>query len=56
MQTTGLAQIIKDGDEQIVLLPLGFELDCDEVMLIKQGEQVILQPLPRRIGSQGDHG
>jgi virulence-associated protein VagC len=41
-----IAQLIdvEDG-EQIVLLPPGFEIDADEVVLTRDGVRVIISPI-----------
>jgi len=41
------AQLIEaEGNEQIVLLPPGFEFSTDEVQLEKDGDRVIISPIP----------
>jgi virulence-associated protein VagC len=41
------AQLIEaEGGEQIVVLPPGFEISGDEVLLEKDGDRVIISPMP----------
>lgn len=39
-----IAKIIRDGCDQVVLLPTEFQLDCDEVLIKKVGEAIVLLP------------
>jgi hypothetical protein len=42
------AQLIEAEDgEQIVLFPPGFEISADEIDLEKDGDRVIVPPIPR---------
>ncbi len=41
-----------EGGEQIVVFPPGFEIDADEVELVRDGARLILRPLPRAEGSE----
>ncbi|WP_158918127.1 hypothetical protein [Caulobacter sp. S45] len=48
MHAEALVQVIEDGEEQIVLLTPGFELDSAEVVLERVGGAVAIHPVPRR--------
>ena len=38
------AQLIMDGEDQIVLLPDEFRFECAEVRISKVGDKVVLEP------------
>ena len=42
-QTT---KVFKSGNSQAVRLPRNFRVECEEVLIRKQGKNIILSPLP----------
>ena len=47
------AKLIMDGDSQIVLLPDEFRFEGAEVRITRDGDNVILEPIEKKSGSQG---
>lgn len=39
------AKVVQDGDDQIIVLPDGFRFDCEEVLIEKVGNALILRPV-----------
>ncbi|MGH8871257.1 MAG: antitoxin [Acidimicrobiia bacterium] len=42
------AKVFRNGRSQAVRLPKEFRFDGDEVLIRREGEAVILEPIPRR--------
>ena len=47
MITVLTAKVIQDGDDQIIVFPEGFRFDCEEVLIEKVGNALILRPVSR---------
>lgn len=45
MTTSRAIRIVRLGDRQTIQLPPEFELDVDEVVLCREGENIIMRPL-----------
>ncbi len=48
------ATVFTHGDGQAVRLPAGYRFDTDEVLIWRDGERVVLEPLPQRARSRED--
>jgi antitoxin VapB len=48
MQTERHVRLIRNGRNQALRIPRGFELDADEAILRKDGEPPIVEPARRR--------
>ena len=46
MRTT---KIFKFGNSQAVRLPEGFQLDTDEVEILKRGNEIIIREIPKNL-------
>ena len=47
MAETGTAKIFKHGRSQAVRIPKEYRFSCDEVLIEREGERVILTPRPQ---------
>lgn len=47
------AKVFRKGRSQAVRLPKDFRFDGDEVLIRREGEAVILEPIPRRTWPKG---
>ena len=45
--TARTARLFRNGRNQAVRLPVDFEIDADEVLVEREGERVVLIPIPR---------
>lgn len=41
------ARLFRNGRNQAVRIPREFEMDADEVVVIQDGDRLILEPVPR---------
>jgi len=41
------AKIFKHGGSQAVRLPKAFRFDCNEVMVERRGDELVLKPVPK---------
>lgn len=48
--TSATAKIFDTGRSQAVRIPKAYRFDCDEVLVRRDGNRLILTPKPRRIG------
>ena len=39
------AKVVQEADDQIIVFPEGFRFDCDEVLIEKVGNALILRPV-----------
>ncbi|WP_049973928.1 antitoxin [Azospirillum sp. B4] len=39
-------KLLKQGDDQVILIPPEFEFPCEDVVLRKEGDRLILEPKP----------
>ena len=54
-ETERLARLFRNGGNQAVRLPKGFEMNADEVLLRREGDTIILTPKPRSWGEYFRH-
>ncbi|WP_295585700.1 AbrB/MazE/SpoVT family DNA-binding domain-containing protein [uncultured Lamprocystis sp.] len=48
MQTERHVRLFRNGRNQALRIPRGFELDADEAIVSKDGERLIVEPVKRR--------
>lgn len=46
MADSTFAHLITMDDDQVVLIPEGFELDSDRVRVSREGRKIVLEPVP----------
>ncbi|MHB1532958.1 antitoxin [Acidithiobacillus sp.] len=46
-ETERVARLFRNGRNQAVRLPKGFEINADEVLIRREGDTIILTPKPR---------
>lgn len=44
------AKVFETGRSQAVRIPKAYRFDCDEVLVERDGDRLVLTPKPRRIG------
>jgi antitoxin VapB len=49
------AKVFKTGRSQAVRIPKGYRFSCDEVLIERDGERIILTPNPRSSKSWKDY-
>ncbi|MBK1725992.1 AbrB/MazE/SpoVT family DNA-binding domain-containing protein [Halorhodospira neutriphila] len=50
MEEERTVQVFRNGRNQAIRIPRGFELDCDEAVLRREGDYLILEPVRQRKG------
>ncbi len=48
MQTERIARLFRNGRNQALRIPRDLELPGDEVLLHKEGDRLIVEPVPRK--------
>lgn len=54
-ETERAARLFRNGGNQAVRLPKGFEINADEVVIRREGDTIILTPKPRSWGEYFRH-
>jgi antitoxin VapB len=50
------AKVFKSGNSQAVRLPREFQIDANEVTIIKKNDELILRPVRKTWGDYFEHG
>ncbi|MBW1887761.1 MAG: AbrB/MazE/SpoVT family DNA-binding domain-containing protein [Deltaproteobacteria bacterium] len=47
MQSQQHVRLFRNGRNQAVRIPKGFEMDCDEAIIRKEGNRLVLEPVKK---------